>query len=269
MVTDPFLIGIMYGFVPAMGFLYILLHEYQQFFSEKRVFRTFFIGLLVGIPLTLGEQYMSAPVLRILQEPVTTLDATVQLVVFAGLIGVLEAFVYAAVLNWRTFRGRRDTPFYGVAFGLGAGATHVLVLIFIILRKQELSGAALGLSVFEDVVLLSLIGLYFIGGILVAASVGGWIGQGTGVGPLTPWVVRAALVRGLYEGIFYAMLAARPPIWGHLLAVAGVALGIWLVATVLMGLLDKVVPPEILREIGIHNRRLARRVLRDDKEEPR
>ncbi len=138
----------------------------------------------------------------------------------------------------------------------------------IVLRSFQTNGGPLAVADWLDVVILCLIGLYFIGGILVHGAMGAWIGQGAGTGPLPPAVFQSTLVRGAYEGLFFAMVLARPPILGYALALAGIAFGVWLIARVLRTLLDRVVPPEILREMDIHNRRVARRTLRDDDQPP-
>lgn len=268
MVTDPFLVGVFYGFVPAMGFLYILLHEYQLFFNEKRVFRLFFVGMIAGALVTVAEQFMSPTVVQLFAVGVRSIGDVAVLALFAGLIGLLEVLVFAAVLNWRSMRGRRDTPFYGVAFGVGFGGMHVIVLVFLILKALELSGTEATARVLNNVLLLSLLGLYFMGGILVHGALGAWVGQGTATGPLPSWIARAAFVRATYEGLFYAVMLARPALVANALPVLGVAFGVWLIARVLRDLLDHVVPPEVLREMGIHHRRLARRSLREERGPP-
>src|SRR5688500_16733553 len=106
-----------------MGFLYLLLRSYQPFFSAKRIFRTFFVGMLMGAAVTLLERVLGPPA-----------PAPAVLALFAVLLGLLEALAFAAVLNWRSYRGRRDTPYYGVAFGLGFGASHALFLMFLLLK---------------------------------------------------------------------------------------------------------------------------------------
>lgn len=266
MVSDPFLMGVFFGFVPAMGFLYLVLHEYQALFSEKRIFRTFFVGLLVGVLVTVAEQFLSPAVRQLLGASVLETRSLVVLAVFSLLLATLESLVFAAVLNWKTFRGRRDTPFYGVAFGLGFGATNVLFLMGMILAQRGEQSRSTEMA---EIVLLSLLGTFFIGGILVHAAMGGWIGRGAAVGPLPLEVARAVVARTLYVGLYYGVLLTTQPLVSHALALGGVAFGIFLVARTITHVLDRVVPPEVLREMGIHHRRLARRVLRDERpEEP-
>lgn len=261
MVTDPFLVGVFFGFVPAMGFLYILLHEYQRLFQEKRIFRTFLFGMIVGVLVTVLEQAISPTVGAIALGDVRSAAGIAGGAVFALLVGLLEAMAFTVVLNWKTFRGRRDTPFYAVSFGLGFGGTKALVLMTLVLRLGQAEGATPFSWI--DAILVAMLGLFFVGGILVYGAVGAWIGHGTGVGPLGPMIARAAVTSGIYVGAFYVMFLSDTAWLSHAVAAGGVVGGVVLVARVILRRLDSLVPPEVLREIGIHNRRLARRVLRE------
>lgn len=266
LVADPFLVGVFYGFVPAMGFLYIVLHEYHAFFEEKKVFRVFLFGMIAGVLGTLLEQFMGPALSQVLTAPRAGSQEIVTLGVFALLLGLLEAMIFAAVLNWRTFRGRRDTPFYGTAFGLGFGGANVVFLIFLITSVQAQIGV--GSSEWIAAFLLSMLGLYFMGGILVHGTMGAWIGQATGSGGLPRAILRAALVRGAYIGLFYAIVRVGDALTSHMLALLGIAAGVALIGRTIHDLLDHVVPPEVLREMGIHNRRLARQIYRDPGQKP-
>ena len=251
MANEAFLVGVFYGIVPAMGFLYILLHEYQAYFDEKRVFRTFFIGLIVGLGTVLLEA-----ALRPLAAEGTHAQAWADAALRAALFGLLEALVAAMVLNWRTFRGRRDTPFYAAAFGLGFAAVQTLFLV---------GGAVRGFGptvTWGDVYLLSLFGLYFVGSILVHAAAFVWIGVGTGRGRLPTMVMRAAATLAAYLFLLELALRLDPPV-ANLVPLAAVVAAVYLMARVLRGVLDQVVPEEVLREAGIHRRRLARQRLRE------
>ena len=262
MVTDPFLVGVFFGFVPAMGLLYILLHEYHALFQEKRMFRTFLFGMIAGVLVTVLEQGISPAVTQLVGLRVAGAAAALTVLAVALLVGLLEALAFTAILNWRTFRAKRDTPFYGVAFGIGFGGTQVLVLMSLVLRTAEALAPSGGFT-WVDAVLVTMLGLFFIGGILVHGAVGAWIGHGTGMGPLAPMVLRSMVAIGAYIAGFYAILLGPAPWISHTIAIAGLAFGLVLVSRVIVRRLDGLVPIEILREIGIHNRRLARRVVRE------
>lgn len=253
--TDPFLIAVFFGFVPGMGFLYILLHAYNQFFSEKRIFRVFMFGLAFGLILTLLELYL-VPIPSIALSTAPTAPNLLKITLFAFLLGLLEAMAFAAYLNWKTFRGRRDTPYYGVAFGVGFGATKAIVSVnFFSLAFQGTNNA------FFDVAVICLFGILVIGDILRAGTVGAWIGQGSANKDLRRPLARGTLVSMLYALFLYGYFALE---FGPALAFVSLGLGLWLVSRRLLPLLDRVVPPEILREMDIHQRRIARKVHRED-----
>lgn len=266
MVQDPFIVAVFFGFVPAMGFLYILLHEYQAFFNEKRMFRVFFFGMLAGGLITLLELSAAPGPGHLLGTTITRSASIPLLGLYALLLGLLETGAMAAVLNWRTFRGRRETPFYGMSFGLGFGATSALFQLYFVLRlTAESPGSD---DVWVQVILLALVGLYFAGAILIHGAMGAWLGRGAAQADLRTAILESTLARGLMVGLFYAMLLIASPAWASkVAAVAALVFAIVATSRVVNHVLDQVVPPEILREMGIHQRRLARKFLRDDEPE--
>src|SRR5687767_3706281 len=164
MVSDPFLVGVFFGFVPSMGFLYILLNNYEGLFSDKRAFFAYLIGLGAGLLATILQLFLGPTGA---EDPPT---AVFEILLF----GVVQALLFAMALNSKRFRGRRDTTFYGVAFGLGFGAINVL---FLVGRAVNQLGQTPG-SVLVETIALAYVGLYFIGSILLHAAVGAWIGRG-------------------------------------------------------------------------------------------
>ena len=241
-VSDPFLVGVFFGLVPAMGFLYILLHRFEGLFQERKAFFAFFIGLAGGLLVTLMQLFFRG-------------DTAVELGLLTVLFGVLHAFVFAAFLNSRRFRGKRDTPFYGVAFGLGFGALNVLFLIGNTVPRVN----ALNDVVLETITIV-LIGLYFIGSILVHASVGAWIGRGTATRKLGGEILRGAVAETIYLALFYIIFVPR---FGTILIFVALAASIALIGYVLNHVLEPLIPEEVRREIEIHQRRLARQIMRE------
>lgn len=249
MVSDPFLVGVFFGFVPSMGFLYILLNNYEGLFNDKRAFFAYLLGLGGGLLATLLQLFLAPRG----SEDVTT--ALVQVVLF----GVVYALIFAMALNSKRFRGKRDTPFYGVAFGLGFGALTVLFLIGNAVAQLAKTPG----SVLVETVSLSYLGLYFMGSILLHAAVGAWIGRGSATRLLLQPILRSALAEAAYLGGFY-LLFLEP--WGTFVPVVGIALAILLIGRVVKRELDAIVPPEIRREMEIHQRRVARQSMRDSTE---
>lgn len=263
MASDPFLVGVFYGFVPAMGFLYILLREYHSLFNEKRMFRTFFVGLMVGLLATVISQYFQIALLSSAGSgPLINRAGIVALT--AALLALLEALIFAAVLNWKSFRGRRDTPFYGVAFGLGFGATNVLYVMGWIVAGIYRQATEEDLVL--RVALLSLLGLLFAGSILGHAAMGARVGHGSGTGPLPRAVWDAAGIRFVFYLLFFPLLLIENVLL-NVLPLVALAFGLYLIQRTITRTLDRIVPPEILREMGIHHRRIARAVSREADED--
>lgn len=243
MVSDPFLVGVFFGLVPAMGFLYILLHRFEGLFQERKAFFAFFIGLGGGLIVTLMQMFF---------QPRNPAEIGIVL----GLFGLLHALVFAAFLNSRRFRGNRDTPFYGVAFGLGFGAINVLFLIGNTVRRLDPLQ-----DVLVETLTLVILGLYFIGSILVHASVGAWIGRGTSRGRLGGEILRASITETLYLSLFYVIFLPR---FGTVLVFVALAASITLIAHILNNVLEPLIPEAVRRELEIHRRRLARQFMRDE-----
>lgn len=255
MASDPFLVGVLFGFVPAMGFLYILLHNYERFFEEKRVFKTFLAGLIAGFLIALFESVFG-PGAALNPEADDAL-AVAGVVLIALLFGLLETMVAMAVLNWRSFRVRKDTAFYGAAFGLGVGA---VIAVFVVGRSVPILTA--GTTGWNEVFLLVLIGLYFMGAILMHAGAYVWVGQGVVERNLVVAGAKSTAVLGAYTLVFF-LLPRLPDAAANVVPFIAVAAAIWFIAYILRTVLDQVVPVEVLREAGIHRRRLARQRMRE------
>lgn len=244
MVSDPFLVGVFLGFLPSMGFLYILLNQYEGLFSDKRAFFAYLLGLGGGLVATILQLYFG-PTGR---EPPTL--AAFEVILF----GLIHALIFAMMLNSKRFRAKRDTPFYGVAFGLGFGALNVMILIG---NAVSNLGTTPG-NVFVEALSLAYIGLYFMGSILLHASVGAWIGSGAAGRGLVKPVIQSAFAEALYLAGLY-LLFLDP--WGTIVPVVALAISILIVRGVLRSHLDPIIPAELRREMQIHRRRMAREAM--------
>jgi hypothetical protein len=249
MVSDPFLVGVFFGFVPSMGLLYVLLKNYEGLFNDKRAFFAYLLGLGAGLVATMLQIFFG-PSGR--EDPAT---GTVQVALF----GLVHVLLFAMILNSKRFRGKRDTPFYGVAVGLGFGAINVLFLIGNAVQELAKTPGSIWLETFA----LTYIGLYFIGSILLHAAVAAYVARGAATRSLGAPMFQGAVAEGLYLGGFYLLFL--DPI-GTLVPLLGLALTIALIGRVLKKVLDPIVPPEIRREIEIHQRRLARQTIRESTE---
>ncbi|HLE47814.1 MAG TPA: hypothetical protein VI818_05905 [Candidatus Thermoplasmatota archaeon] len=247
MVSDPFLVGFFFGLVPAFGFLYILLHRYEGLFNEKRSFFAFFIGMGGGLVATLLQLFLGPGSGR----------PAVFVGIYPLLFGLINCLVLSLILRMKRFRGRPDTPFYGVGVGLGFGALNVLFLIGNAVRSL----AAAASDIFVEAFLLSLLGLYYIGSILIHAAAAAWIGRGVARHNLLPDAGKAVLVEVVYLGGFFLLFS---DIGSRLVPPLGLGLSILLIRYILRDVLDEIIPPEIRREMQVHQRRVARGLMRPD-----
>ena len=247
MVSDPFLVGVFFGLVPAFGFLYILLHRYEGLFNEKRSFMAFFLGVGGGLVATLLQLFLGPGAGR----------PTVFLPVYPLLFGLINGLVLTLILRTKRYRGRPDTPFYGLAIGLGFGALNVLFLIGNAVRNLQTSAS----DAIAEALLLSLLGLYYIGSILVHAAAGAWIGRGIAKHNLLPDLGKAVVVEIVYLAGFFALFS---DVGSRLVPPVGLGLSILLIKFILERVLDDIIPPEIRREMRVHQRRLARGVMRQE-----
>lgn len=243
MASDPFLVGVFFGLVPAMGTLYLVLHRFEGLFSERRAFFAFFIGIAAGLFGTLMQLFVGGRS--------GTLPTRVA---FVLLYGLANAAIMAAILNSRRYRAKPDTPFYALGLGLGFGAMAVLFNV------GEAVTRLTGADLLIETVSVVLVGLYFIGSIFVHACAAVWIGRGAAEGGLVLQITKAASAEGLYQlGFLLLFLPWASALVPLLALAASIALLLHVVENDLRGML----PPEIQRELDIHLRRIGRARMRD------
>lgn len=251
-VANPFLTGVLAGFVPAMGLLYVMLHRYEGFFDERLLFRSLLIGLLAGFLVTLGEFFLA---------PAQTLAPSAAAALFVLGFPALESAVSTAALNRKRFRGRKDTPYYAAAFGLGVGATNALVLAA---AADKFAG---GEGIFPALGFYAVLVLFTIGVVLVHGAAAVVIGQSTSAGLPFSGMLRGALV--LVP--FGAIVGSVPliPLFqagaGALVApLAGLAYAAYAARRVQTRILDNVVPDELAQRV----RRELRKQMRGEPPAP-
>jgi hypothetical protein len=107
------------GIAPALALMYWSLRNYtypkvkQPFFDDRVVFTYLAIGLVIGVAVYAVQSYFDMSFL-----------------LFALLFAVLEEMIKLVLLNLRRFRGKLDTPFYGLTIGLGIGGAMGFGAVF-------------------------------------------------------------------------------------------------------------------------------------------
>lgn len=256
-MASPTLVASILTLVPAMGLIYWVLRRYDGYFEQNRLFFGLTAGLFAGIVVKfLQVQLFAFDNLRVLQPdgaPIATgtllYSAAYSTVGFA----MLAALAMAAVLGFRKFRVRKDTPYYGVAFGLAFGAMHTMPLFArtiasVVQPTIRLDVAAL---VYDLAALAFATGLVMAHG---AAAV--WVGRGSSQGRL--W-------RGVAQGSAVLMPAmAISWFWTQngvqlFPALASLGYGLFLLVMAQRKILDVIVPQEIRDQVRRERRRMARK----------
>jgi hypothetical protein len=256
-VASPTLVASILTLVPAMAAIYWVLHRYEGYFEQNRLFFGLTAGLFAGIVVKYLETALFAfDNLRVLQPgdaPITTGTLVYSAAYSTFGFAMLAALAMAAVLGFRKFRVRKDTPYYGVALGLAFGAMHTMPLFArtilpLVSPALRLDAAALA---YQVATLLFATGLILAHG---AAAV--WVGRGSSEGRLWKGVAQgsAVLMPALAISWFWTQNGVQ-----LVPALASLAYGIFLTVMATRKVLDPIVPAEIRDQVRRERRRAQRK----------
>lgn len=170
-MDTAFFISSVIGFGPALFVMFFSLRKYAyphmegSCFEDRKVFFTLAIGMVFGTVIFTLERLL---------YPYFMWEGGLDFVMFM-LIFVL-AFVFVedlskfVLLNFKGYRGKFDSVFYGIAFGAGYAATAMVGYIYISTSGDEVSLTAMD---WTGLALLS------IATTLIHTSVGALLGQAT------------------------------------------------------------------------------------------
>jgi hypothetical protein len=258
-VASPALVASVLTLVPAMALIYWVLRRYEGYFEQNRLFFGLTAGLFAGIVVKFLEvNFFPFDNVRVLQ-PGTAPIATGTLVYSAAYttfgFALIAGLAMAAVLGFRKFRARKDTPYYGVALGLAFGAMHTMPLFAASIQglvQPALRVDAAALAAYA-IVLLFATGLVMSHG---AAAV--WVGRGSAAGRLWKGMVQGAavLMPAMAISWFWVQNGAQP---GLAPALASAGYGAFLTVMASRKVLDLIVPPEIRDQVRRERRRAQRK----------
>ncbi|HEX2066272.1 MAG TPA: hypothetical protein VHI93_05600 [Candidatus Thermoplasmatota archaeon] len=256
-MASPTLVASVLTLVPAMGLVYWVLRRYDGYFEQNRLFFGLTVGLFAGIVVKFLEvQLFAFDDLRTLQPgdaPIATgtllYSAAYSTVGFA----MLAALAMAAVLGFRKFRVRKDTPYYGVAFGLAFGAMHTMPLFArtiapLVHPALRLDAAALA----YDVTTLA----FATGMVMAHGAAAVWVGRGSSQGRLWRGVAQgsAVLMPAMAVSWFWTQNGVQ-----LFPALASLGYGFLLTVMAQRKVLDVIVPQEIRDQVRRERRRTARK----------
>lgn len=250
-MVNPILVAAPVAMVPTFGALWYFLRRYQDYFQDARVFGSLIFGFFLGLIAAAFEFVLFR-----------AHDAS-----FAAAAGPGNAFLFAvfgyaffeagaktAALGYRIYRGRRDTPYYGLALGLGFGSMWAVQFIAGNIRASEAAGNPYQFWPLVTMFLLPL------GAVLAHGATGVWVGKGTAEGKLWKgWLLGALLQVPILGALWLYWPSIGQgnviPLFPSLLAIV---YGIGLLAITQDKVLDQVVPKEIKDQLQRERRRQAR-----------
>lgn len=255
-MASPSLVASLLTLVPAMALIYWVLRRYEGYFEQNRLFFGLTVGLFAGILVKFLEmQLFPFDQPRALQQagPLTTgtlvYSAAYTIVGFAALAGL----AMAAVLGFRKFRARKDTPYYGVSFGLAFGAMYAMPLFAATIAPLVQPALRLDASALA----YDLATLAFATGLLMAHGAAAvWVGQGSAQGKLWKGAAQGSglLMPAMAVTWFWTQDGAQ-----LVPALASLGYGSFLTVMAQRKVLDLIVPPEIRDQVRRERRRAQRK----------
>ncbi|HUR62600.1 MAG TPA: hypothetical protein VM286_09590 [Candidatus Thermoplasmatota archaeon] len=261
-MASPTLVASILTVVPAMGLIYYVLRRYEGYFEQNRLFFALTVGLFAGLLAKFLEvQLFPFDDPRILQpdgRPLTVGTLVYSAAYTMAGFAMLAGLAMGAVLGFRKFRARKDTPYYGVSLGLAFGAMHTMPLFALSIRDHvdpAIRADAAALATYL-LVLAFATGLIMVHG---AAAV--WVGRGSAAGRLWKGVVHGSLLLMPALGVTWLWLRDLDAdgAFRFVLALASLGYGIFLTLVTQRKVLDAIVPPEIRDQVRRERRRAARR----------
>lgn len=246
-MNNIMLLGSLIGFAPAILLIWFSLHKYSypyvegSLFEDRRVFFMLAVGMVVG-SLIFVLELMLYPLFLFSDG----IDFVLFLLIFVLAFPFLEDMAKFIILNFKGYRGRFDSVFYGVSLGAGYSATAIIGYIVIDLGRTPGAIAPqtwLGLVFFSAATCLIHVS--------VGASLGSATGRNMGMKGIMPAILPHILFNLLmlpwfvYSQIWYSLIIALPV----------AALTFW-------GVHSRTIPESLPREIQRELRRDARRRVR-------
>lgn len=259
-MVSPNLIAAVLTIGPAMGMLWFFLRRYEGYFEQSRLFFALILGLFAGTLVRALEVFFfpfDNP--RLIQPdllPLTTGTLVYSFAYTAFGLGVLETLGKTAVLGFKKFRTRKDTPYYGIALGLGFGAMWTI---------QFLAGPtglvydrdAGAMVVSQPALFLDFFAFLLAMGLLLAHGASAvWVGRGAGEGRLWHGAMFGTLWLAPGLAMYWLYLHAGDQVLPAVGALAWGGFAMWIASN---RILETIVPPEIRDMVRKEMRRKARK----------
>jgi len=238
------LMGSLIGFVPALFLIWFSLRKYSYPYVEGSLFEDRRVFFMLAVGMVLGSLIF---VLEISLYPLFLFGGNIYFVMFI-LIFVLafplvEDMAKFIILNFKGYRGRFDSTFYGISLGAGYSATAIIG--YIVMDLGNTSGT---------ISPLTWLGLLFFSAAtcLIQVSVGATIGSATGQNLGLRGIPLAVIPHIIFNLLMFPWFASGQ-IWYSLIIALPIA------AFIYWGVYSRTIPECLPQELQKEVRRDTRR----------
>ncbi len=272
-MANPVLLAAPIAILPAAAALWYLLRRYEGYFDDGRVFLSLTFGFFAGLVAIFLELALFP-----FQDPTfqAQVGAGTAFLMFVIGYALFETACKLVVLGTSRFRGRKDTPYYGAALGLGMGSMMALGYIALNLNQakafaaafnQTLNGTLAPAAQYGTLPFIAMVAVP-LGAVFAHGGAGAFVGRYIAKGELWKgWLVGAALQAPALMSL--ALFWPSMGITSESNIIPGVialGYGLALMAIARSKVLDIVVPQEIKDKLRRAQRREARAEKRDEDE---
>ena len=209
MDSSLFYVAGILALAPTLVLMYVLLRKYtypyveRPYFSDPTFFLLFAIGLVAGTVMFLVWSYLIGNI--------------ISMIVYA----LIQVMVPMVVMNLKRYRGKTDSVFYGLGFGLGAGGSTAVGFIYYIASASGRLGDSVDVAgwVFLFVVGLSMILQY--------SAAGTTVGEAIARHALMQFGVQAMIYNVVYWIVFTIMLNNTEALFMYVMAAACLAISVF------------------------------------------
>lgn len=115
--------------VPALAVFYLTFDSYDPFLSDRGLFTSLFVGMVLGYVFMLPEFGGLLILDPFFAGPRANTTAVFGAVVSVAAIAFYQEGIRTATLNLPAIRDRWQVPFWGVSLGIGSGAVVSLLIL--------------------------------------------------------------------------------------------------------------------------------------------
>ncbi len=204
-----FYIAAAMALVPTLLMMYILLRKYtyphteRPYFSDPSFFWLFAVGLVAGTVMFLVYSYIMGNIVAV--------------IVYA----LIQVLVPVAAMNLKRYRGKSDSVFYGLGFGLGAGGATAVGFIYYLATSVSILGDSLDIGGWAILFVLAMSMLF------QYSAVGTTVGEGIARHDPMHFAVQAMIYNAVYWVVFSIMLMNTNSIVMYVMAVAVLAISVF------------------------------------------